>query len=37
MDLKQWIWEDSAGKMVSVENSIPVSTTVLIICGNIFC
>ena len=33
MGLKQWIWEDSARIMVSVENSIPVST---IVWGKIF-
>ena len=34
--LKQLIWEYSAGTMVSVENTIPVNTTVLIVKGKIF-
>ena len=28
---KKWIWEDSSGTMVSVENYIPVSTVVFIV------
>ena len=34
--LKQWLWEYYDGTMVSVENSIPVSTTVIIVQGKIF-
>ena len=34
--LKQWIWENSGGTMKSVENAIPVSTTLLIVQGRIF-
>ena len=34
--MKQWIQEDSAVTIVSVENSTPVSTKVLIVRGNIF-
>ena len=29
MGLKQWIWEDSSGTLVSVENTILVSTVEL--------
>ena len=35
IDLKQRIWEDSAGTMVSVENAILVSTVVLIVQGKV--
>ena len=34
--LKQWIWENYAGAMVSLENAIPVGTTVPIVRGKIF-
>ena len=34
--MKQWIWEHSSGTTVSVENTIPVITTVLMLRGNIF-
>ena len=35
--VEKYIWEGSAGTMVSVKNATPVRTTVLMVWGKIFC